>query len=295
MRKSVSLLFIIGLLLLAACGNTEDESINQQDKNFNDNKEGTIVFGQTEWTSTKAPTQIAKQILKKAGYNIKISLLSQPLIFEGLQSEEIDVFMDAWLPYTEKELWNQYKDDLQKVATSYENVPLGWVVPSYVEEDSIEDIKENPDKFGGIVYTISPGAGIVSISEEVMKDYSLDGYELVPSSESAMLGVLDDKIKNEEPVIITGWRPHSMFAKYDLKFLEEPKENFKYDNVYVLSYQGLEKKHPEAYEILSNWSIKVDDLEKMMQEHETNDVSFEESAKQWIKDNRDQVDQMLGK
>ncbi|MFD1039808.1 glycine betaine ABC transporter substrate-binding protein [Virgibacillus byunsanensis] len=297
MKKVISLIFITALMALVACGNTDDQSNNEDngETDTNDVSDQTIVFGQTSWTSTEAPTQIAKQILEEKGYNVEISLLSQPVIFEGLQSEEVDFFMDAWLPYTEEELWNEYQDDLQQVATSYEEVPLGWVVPEYVEENSIEEIKEQADKYGNEVYTISPGAGIVSISEQVMTDYNLDNYELVPSSETAMMGVLDEKIKKEEPVIITGWRPHSMFQKYDLKFLEEPKENFQYDNVYVLSYKGLEDKYPEAYEILSQWSIEVDDLEKMMHDYENNDVPFEESAAEWIEKHRDQVDEMLGK
>lgn len=297
MKKLLSLLFIIALTTLVACGGSSEEKNNETngDEQEKSNKEETIVLGQTSWTSTEAPTQIAKQILEEAGYNVKISLLSQPLIFKGLQSKEVDFFMDAWLPYTEADLWDKYKDDLIKVATSYEDVPLGWVVPSYVEANSIQDIKGNAANFGGEVYTISPGAGIVSISRKVIKEYNLDGYELVPSSESAMVSVLDEKIKNKEPVIITGWRPHSIFEKYDLKFLEEPKKNFKSDNVYVLSYKGIKEAHPEAYEILSNWSIKVSELEKIIFDYENNDVSFEESATQWIEDHRDQVDKMLGK
>ncbi|SFB32769.1 glycine betaine/proline transport system substrate-binding protein [Lentibacillus halodurans] len=293
MKKFVSILLMIALAALAACSNTDEESANHSDAT--ENKDETIVFGQTSWTSTEAPTQIAKQILEEAGYDVEIKLLSQPVIFEGLQSKEVDIFMDAWLPYTEAELWNEYQDDVQKIATSYENVPLGWVVPTYVEEDSIEDIKENPEKFGNEVYTISPGAGVVSISEEVMADYNLDAFELMPSSETAMISTLDQKINNEEPVIITGWRPHSIFEKYDLKFLEEPKENFKYDNVYVVGYKGLEEDHPKAYEVLSKWSIEVGDLEKMIHDYENNDVPFEESAAQWIEEHRDKVDDMLGK
>ena len=294
MRKLILLLFITALFALAACGNTEEGAEDNSKEQVSDEKE-TIVFGQTSWTSAEAPTQIAKQILEEAGFDVEITLLTQPVIFEGLKSGEVDVFMDAWLPYTEAELWDQYKSDLQKVATSYENAPLGWVVPSYVDINSIEELKGNAEKFDGKVYTIGAGAGIVGISEDVMKDYSLDGFELAPSSEPAMMGALDSAIKDEEPIIITGWRPHAMFAKYDLKLLEEPKENFKYDNVYVISYQGLEEKHPEAYDILSKWSIDVDYLEDMMLAYEKDGVSFEDSAKKWIKEHRDQVDKMLGK
>lgn len=41
--------------------------------------------------------------------------------------------------------------------------------------------------------------------------------------------------------------------------------------------------------------IEVDDLEDMMAEYEKNDVPFEESAANWIEENRDTVDEWLGK
>lgn len=282
------------VLILAACGSDNGES--EEGTNTEEEK-GEIVFGQTSWTSTEAPTQIAKQIFEEAGYDVKVTLLDQPVIWEGMVSEEVDFFMDAWLPYTEEALWNDYKDELQKVATSYENVPLGWVVPEYVEEESIADLEGKGEKFDGEVVTIGEGAGIVELSKKVFADpeYNLDGFELTPSSEAAMLQVMENKLAEEEPFIITGWRPHSMFSRNDLKFLEDTQEHFKYDNVYVLSYKGIEEKYPEAYDILSQWSIEVDDLEDMMAEYEKNDVPFEESAANWIEENRDTVDEWLGK
>jgi glycine betaine/proline transport system substrate-binding protein len=257
----------------------------------------TITFGMPAWTSTEAPTAIAAQILEEAGYTIEKKLLAQPAIFQGMQIEQIDFFMDAWLPYTEQALWNEYKDDLQKVATSYENVPLGWVVPSYIEEETIGDLAGKAEKFDGEVVTIGAGAGIVDISEQVMadEDYDLDGYQLAYTSEAAMMGVLREKMPNEEPFIITGWRPHSMFSQYDLKFLEDTEGHFNYDSVFVLSYQGIEDTYPRAYDIMSQWSISVAELEAMMAAYEDDGTSFEASAAAWIEENRDRVDQMLGR
>ncbi|UCZ54430.1 glycine betaine ABC transporter substrate-binding protein [Bacillus shivajii] len=286
MKHVKKLCILISILTMASCGAPADEAGDAD----------TIVFGQTAWTSTEAPTQIAKQILEEVGYNVDIVLLDQPMIFQGMQNEEIDLFMDAWLPYTEEALWDEYQDDLQMVATSYENVPLGWVVPEYVEENTIDDLAGKADKFDGEIVTIAEGAGIVGLSRDVLEDedYDLEGFELVASSEAAMLSTLDRRMQQEEPVIITGWRPHAMFSRYDLKFLEDTQGHFQYDNVYVLSYEGLEEKFPEVYDIMSQWSIEVEDLEEMMYEFEHNDVPFEESAAQWIEENRDQVDAMLG-
>ncbi|WP_407269940.1 glycine betaine ABC transporter substrate-binding protein [Radiobacillus sp. PE A8.2] len=306
--KKILLLILasISLVAITACGNNEDGNNNTADNAEVENdvadneaaneEKGTITFGQTPWSSTAPPTQIAKQILEAQGYEVKVEHVSQPVIWEGMKNKEIDFFMDAWLPYTEATRWEEYQDDLVKVATSYENAELGWVVPSYVEEDTIEDLIGNAEKYDGEIVTISEGAGIVNISRDLIEGYNLEeaGYELSPSSEGAMITVVQDKIRKEEPVIFTGWRPHSVFARNDLKFLEDTKGFFQADNVYVLSYNGIEEAHPEAYEILSNWSISIAELEAMMQENEQEGTSFEELAAQWIEENPDKVDQMLG-
>ncbi|TMN21809.1 glycine betaine ABC transporter substrate-binding protein [Lentibacillus cibarius] len=296
--KLLSPTLLVFLLVLSGCGNinneADKETTEKQDKT--DLSEETIVFGEPSWTSAMAPTAIAKKILKEAGYQVKSKVVDQPIIFTGMKDKEIDFFMDAWLPYTEKDLWEEYRDDLTKVSTSYEEAPLGWVVPTYVEEDSIEDLKGRADKFGGSVVTMDPGAGIVKVSREVLEDedYGLDDWELNTSSETAMIAEAKRRIDNKEPIVFTGWKPHSMFNRFDLKFLDEPKDHFKFDNIYVLSYKGIEKEHPAAYDILSKWEIDITDLEDMMAEHEESDTPFDELADNWIENHRDKVDDMLG-
>jgi glycine betaine/proline transport system substrate-binding protein len=149
-----------------------------------------------------------------------------------------------------------------------------------LKENTIDEIIGNAKKFNNRVVTIAPGARIVSISQEVIADYQLDDYQLMTSSEIAMIAELQNSIARKQPIIITGWRPHSLFATFDLKFLEDTRGHFKADNVYVIFYKGIETSHPVAYNILSNWSIDVKDLEEMMLENETNGTSFEELAKQ---------------
>jgi len=287
------LIMLLSLGILTGCGAVSPNETKNIVTNTEEDK--VITFGATDWTSTEAPTAIAKLILEEAGYTVKTKFLAQPIIFEGLKTEQVDFFMDAWLPYTEAALWEKYKADLIKVSASYKNAPLGWVVPSYVEENSIEELKGKASKFDNRVVTISPGAGIVEISKEAIKAYNLDDYTLLTSSEAAMLAEAKSKMSEKKPIVFTSWRPHSMFAMFDLKFLEDPKKLFKYDNVYVISYKNIEKAHPKAYKILSKWSIEISDLEKMILEKEKNEVPFAESAKEWITEHREQVDQMLEK
>src|SRR5699024_7867001 len=72
---------------------------------------------------------------------------------------------------------------------------------------------------------IEPGAGLTLSTEKVLEEYdNLTGWDLELSSTAGMLVELEQAIENEEPIIITGWKPHWMFAKYpELKYLEDPK------------------------------------------------------------------------
>lgn len=289
-RLFISILVVLlSLSVLVGCSSPADNTDNTA------KEEKKVTFGITTWSSTLAPTAIAKMILEEGGYEVETVLLDQPIIFQGLSNKQVDFFMDAWLPYTEAALWDKHGDELEKVALSYANAPLGWVVPTYVEENSIEELNANAEKYNNELITMDPGAGIVTLSKEVIEVYDLDKIDLVTSSEVAMLTAAANKMSRKEPVVFTGWRPHSMFAMYDLKFLEDPKEVFKYDDIYVLSYKGIQEAHPEAYSIMSQWSIEVSDLEVMMLENSENETPFEDTAKEWIKNNRAQVDKMLGK
>ncbi|MFZ4453611.1 glycine betaine ABC transporter substrate-binding protein [Salibacterium aidingense] len=119
MKKTLMLFITLTLLILAACGNGEEEN-NANDDTENSTSEdssdeetsegtsdgasedkGTIVFGQTPWTSTAPPTQIAKQILEEQGFTVEVNHVSQPIIWGGMSNKEMDFFMDAWLRYTE--------------------------------------------------------------------------------------------------------------------------------------------------------------------------------------------------
>lgn len=288
MKRMMTIALAFTLMLVGCSSQNSDQETTKTEPS----KE-TIVLGMTEWTSTKAPSAIMKALLESKGYQVEYKKAEQPVLFLGLKKQDIDFFMDAWLPYTEAPLWEKYQDDLVQVATSYENAPLGWVVPSYLEVNSISDLNGKADLFNGKIVGLSEGSGMTETSREMIKDYGLN-FEYVASGEAAMMTEAKRKIDKKEPIIFLGWRPHSMFQKFDLKFLEDPKENFKTDNVYVISYKGIEEKHSEVYDIMSRWSIEVEELEAMMLENEENGTTFEELAEKWIAEHPEKVNELLG-
>ncbi|SDJ88756.1 glycine betaine ABC transporter substrate-binding protein [Sediminibacillus albus] len=139
---------------------------------------------------------------------------------------------------------------------------------------------------------IEPGAGVVQAAEDATETYdSLSGWKVETSSSGAMATALGEAYDNEEPIIVTGWTPHWKFAKYDLKYLEDPEGVFgEAEEIKTMVRKGLKEDMPNAYQILDQFNWESADMEEVMLEV-SNGTSPEDAAKTWIEENSDMVDE----
>jgi len=136
---------------------------------------------------------------------------------------------------------------------------------------------------------IDPGAGIMQATEQALKDYKLDKWQLIEGSSAAMTAALKKAYDKKEPIIITGWNPHWMFAKYDLKYLDDPKGAYgSSEEIHTIARKGLEKDQPDAYKVLSQFKWSEDDMGKVMLDIQEG-TKPDEAAAKWVKDNQDKV------
>lgn len=227
------------------------------------------------------------------GYTVNLTSLDVAPLFVGLNKGDLDVFMDAWLPITHQSYWDQYKDNLDDYGIWYESkAKIGLVVPSYADVNSIEDLNAKKAEFNGQIIGIDPGAGIMKASEKAITNYGLD-YKLVQSSEAAMMATLDKAYRNQEWVAVTGWSPHWMFAKYDLKYLEDPKMDYgDAEEIHTLANKDFTANNPEVAEMLK--AFKLNDQQIGGIESLINDgMEPQAAAKQWISENQAIVDGWL--
>ncbi|WP_188455385.1 glycine betaine ABC transporter substrate-binding protein [Virgibacillus oceani] len=139
---------------------------------------------------------------------------------------------------------------------------------------------------------IEPGAGITVTTEKAIEEYdSLNGWTLEQSSTAAMVTQLSEAIENEEPIVVTGWNPHWMFAKYpDLKYLEDPKGVYgKTEVIKTLARKGLKEEKPNAYKILDQFHWEVEDMEGIMYKSQESGKDIAEVAKKWVEEHPDAV------
>jgi len=161
------------------------------------------------------------------------------------------------------------------------------------------DTTETEDYGEAVNYTITgiePGAGISVTTEKAIEEYeNLDGWNVDLSSTAAMMAELEKAIDNEEPIIITGWNPHWMFAKFpDLKYLDDPLNIYGGDeDINTLTRLGLEEDNPEAFKVLDQFAWEVEDMEDIMYEASETGEEVEDIAKRWVEDNMDKVESWI--
>src|SRR5690606_18514367 len=165
--------------------------------------------------------------------------------------------------------------------------------PTYVPEDqvkSIEDLKkpEVKEKLGGKIQGIDPGAGLMQASEKAINEYGLEGYELVSASDAAMLAAVDRATSRDEWIVATSWSPHWMFAKWDLRYLDDPKGVLGgLESVNKIVRKGFYQDHPDVYEFLNRMVLPISDVEAIMAEAQ--DSSYEEAIDKYIAENESRI------
>lgn len=290
MKKGLSLILTVSLAMFMLVGCNSKGSDSSSDS---DSKE-TVNLVYVNWSEGIAMTNLAKVILEeKMGYDVEITMADVAPIFTSLASGDQDVFMDAWLPLTHASYMEEYGEDLEDLGTDFEGAKVGLVVPSYMDIDTIAELNTIADELGGEIIGIDSGAGIMTATDSAIKTYDLD-LELLPGSGPAMTAALDTAIENEEPIVVTGWEPHWMFAKYDLKFLEDSEGAYgDSEDIHILARKGFSDDMPKATKFFENFFMDSQQLGDLMGAIADSDGDPEVVAKAWMEDNEDLVNSWI--
>jgi glycine betaine/proline transport system substrate-binding protein len=225
---------------------------------------GTITLGfLPSWTDGLSTAYLLEDQLEKLGYTVEMQTLTEagPL-YTGLAQGDVDIYPSAWPELTHKSYMDQYGDKIEDLGAYYDNAKLTIAVPSYVDIDSIDQLKDNAARFDGRIYGIEPGAGLTKQTQESMlPGYGLDGdFELVTSSTAAMLTELDNAIAAQKDIAVTLWRPFWANDAYDVKDLEDPQGLMgDPEKLHFLGTAGFAEKHPDAAELIAG--IQLDDAQ----------------------------------
>ncbi|HAT7582102.1 ABC transporter permease/substrate binding protein [Enterococcus faecium] len=247
-----------------------------------------INLSYVEWDTEVASTNVVGEVLKQMGYDVTMTPLDNSIMWKSVSNGESDAMVSAWLPKTHGSQYAQYKDQVEDLGANLTGAKVGLAVPAYMDVNSIDELT---DQAGKKIIGIEPGAGVVTAAENTIQKYdNLKDWKVETSSSGAMTVALGQAIKKHEPIVVTGWAPHWMFAKYDLKYLEDPENGMgSEEQIHTMVRKGLKEDQPEAYKVLDNFHWSEKDMEKVMLEI-NNGKDPQQAAKDWIKENQELVE-----
>ena len=256
-------------------------------------------FADVGWTDNTAQNGLLNTVLKGLGYKAKIDNLALPLILEALKANQLDFFLDNWMPSNAANV-QPYIDEksIDSLEPNLVGAGYGPVVPDYVAAAGVKDIKDlgaNKDKFDGKFYGIEPGNDGNKIIQAKIDDPNsgMAGFELVESSEQGMLATAQKAIENKQWVAFLGWAPHPVMGKMALVYLTGfENDGFGDAKVNALTRPGYVSDCANVGKLLTNLKFDLP-MESAVMEDIGAGTDGDEAGAKWLKANPGVLDTWL--
>jgi glycine betaine/proline transport system substrate-binding protein len=223
------------------------------------------------------------------------------VILEGLKNKKLDLFLDNWLPSNEDGT-KPYRDahTIDELPPDLTDAPYGPVVPNYVAEAGVKDIKDlgpNAEKFNGKFYGIEPGNDGNKIVQKAIDDpkNNMQGFKLVESSEQGMLAQAQRAMAKKQWIVFLGWAPHPVMAKMPITYLTGwDSLGFGASQIHPLTRVGYTSECPNLGKLLTNLKFTIPMESEIMDAISTNkDKDGDRAATAWLKANPAVLDSWL--
>jgi glycine betaine/proline transport system substrate-binding protein len=219
-----------------------------------------VKIGTMAWEDLKATSLITKKFLEKQGYKVELTEFSEwGIAFGALQKGDVEL-LTSQVDYVASDYWAKSKDRLEKVSVVSYGLYQGLVVPSYMNIDSVDQLNTIADQVGGKIVGIEPGSGLMREAHNALKDYDLK-YKIIDGSTAAMVAQLQASLERKEPIVTMLWTPSWMIAKYDVKFLKDPKGSFAPSQAYYwIANKGFSEKDPHLRQSIATVYTPINDI-----------------------------------
>lgn len=253
----------------------------------------TVVIGYINWPEDVAVTDLWQELLQRHGYTVKLVLADVGPLYEGLSNNSVNLFFDAWLPHDHGPYWFGKANKTAKIIDHWYLSPTqeGFVVPDYVKNvNSIPQLKKDGAEFGNVIVGIEPGAGLTRLSQKAIQVYGLP-ETLEVSSTPAMLAELQKAEAAKKPIVVTLWSPMWVFAKWQLKYLADPKNIFgPPDNIYALANDSFAKSNPQVIHWIQRFKLSQLQLGQLEILLNANPKNPAKAVNLWIQQHKALVD-----
>jgi glycine betaine/proline transport system substrate-binding protein len=256
-----------------------------------------IKIASVAWTGVTIKSELAVSLLEALGYEAENTVLSVPFVYSAMSTGGVDAFLGNWMPSMAGIADKFFKDGtVIKYTENMTGAKYTLAVPSYCAEGGLKhfkDIVTFGDKLDWKIHGIEAGNdGNLIIRDMIEKDmFGLGKFDLVPSSEVAMLAEVQSRIKQNRCIVFLGWSPHSMNERIDMTYLNgSTNETFGPDDgtatVWTNIRKGFAEEQPNVAKLLKNMTFPVANMNQIMTSlYEDKALTPRIAGLKWVKDN----------
>jgi glycine betaine/proline transport system substrate-binding protein len=251
-----------------------------------------LLLANIGWDENVAVSNLTKVLLEdELGYE-SVEIRTQDNLnatYRDVASGELDAFQDVWLPNQEAKL-DQVAEDVEHLDPWFlGETKQGMAVPAYMDVKSIPQLNGTDAKF---ILGIEPTSVMMQeVGQQVIPTYSLD-QDLVTAPTAGMLAEVERLYSFREEFVFLAWSPHWMNQRFDIRYLEDPKDAMGPTNdpaeCSTIVRGGLREADPVAYafmEALELTEEQINDLETVINKEDDPLAG----ARRWASENREVV------
>lgn len=265
--------------------------------------DATLDFGVPAWPGITVKTEIASQLLEPLGYETRSQELGLQVIYQALETGDLDVFLGGWMPAQQDMLKpREESGDILRLGNNVDGAQMTLAVPEYVYENGVQsfaDLDANREHFNGEIHGFGAGSAASEILNKAIDNdtWGLGDWRIVDTSTVGMLSAAEDAISRQEPIVWVGWTPHWMNLELPMRYLDDPKNLFGENNgksdVLTLMRSDYAESHPNLKSFFEQFAFKAEEQSWMIQAFGLDERAADEVAKEWIRNNPERVQAML--
>jgi glycine betaine/proline transport system substrate-binding protein len=271
-----------------------------------------IKLAENPWSASALNVAVARILLEEQlGYPVEVVTIGESAQWPALASGELHASLEVW-PSGHADNIAEYIDSQQLVENGGPLGPvgkIGWYIPTYMLEEHPElatweglAVPENAALFataetGEMGQFLAGDPSWTQYDDDIIANLGLNLMVVTAGSEEAVLAALDAAYSREEPILFYFYRPHAIFAKYDLTEVALPPYSeecyaqaasdgidcdYPPDELLKVFWGGLAEAAPEAYTLLKNMNYTTEDQIGMIAAVELDGKSVEDAAREWL-------------
>ena len=276
-----------------------------------------IKLAINEWTGQHVSTHVAGQMLEAAGYKVEYVTAGYMNMFQAMADGELHGAMEIWTSNVSDQFAKLEGNGIVDLGALELDAKEGFAYPAHVADlcpglPAWEALKDCAGQF--VTADTVPAGRLV----DYPADWGTPGadrvaglelpYKAVPAgSEGALIAEIRASTEKKSPLLIVFWQPHWAIAAYDMQFVELPAGtdecytdaswgvnpnatsdcDFIPTRIFKAGWSGIADKWPAAHEILTNYTLAVEDQQPMMGAVDVDGNPIEEVVAAWMEGNMD--------